>query len=263
MSRAFVRCLPENQREEGHWGDRSSDGMRSDLRRTGSVPAFVWRESGKPFWKKNLSNPDRDSNLCLPVICILVYRESGASDHTATEVDYLCGVALTRALNICIVNHVTKCRSIRIVAKDTYAVFLSPARGVGHHGYKGYQPCAVLVVSVVVFDCNCFSIIVIVSSARVLTYKVVAVQIDRCSLHYEQYEKNSKAIRKEFLDFFIDGHDHTFIQSSPVVPFCDPSVAFVNAGMNQFKGVLLNQHLPPCDRAVNSQKCIMLSSHIF
>ncbi|CAG2055178.1 unnamed protein product, partial [Timema podura] len=172
---------------------------------------------------------------------------------------YLCGVALTRALNICIVNHVTKCRSVRIVAKDTYAVFLSPARGVGHHGYEGYQPCAVLVVSVVVFDCNCFSIIVIVSSTRVLTYKVVAVQIDRCSLHYEQYEKckiiktasslklkvkaskssptwtkvtlscvkldsrNSKAIRKEFLDFFIDGHDHTFIQSSPVVPFCDPS----------------------------------------
>nr|CAD7195554.1 unnamed protein product [Timema douglasi] len=36
---------------------------------------------------------------------------------------YLCGVALTRALDSCIGNHVTKSRSVRIVADDIYAVF--------------------------------------------------------------------------------------------------------------------------------------------
>nr|CAD7429146.1 unnamed protein product [Timema monikensis] len=36
---------------------------------------------------------------------------------------YFCGVALTQALDSCIGNHVTKCRSVRIVANDTYAVF--------------------------------------------------------------------------------------------------------------------------------------------
>nr|CAD7456449.1 unnamed protein product [Timema tahoe] len=34
---------------------------------------------------------------------------------------YLCGVALIRALDSCNGNHVTKCRSLRIVADDTYA----------------------------------------------------------------------------------------------------------------------------------------------
>nr|CAD7400601.1 unnamed protein product [Timema cristinae] len=46
----------------------------------------------------------------------------------------------------CIVNHMTKCRSVRILVKDTYAVFLSPAQGLGYHGYEGYQPCTVLAV---------------------------------------------------------------------------------------------------------------------
>lgn len=43
----------------------------------------------------------------------------------------------------------------------------------------------------------------------------------------------SKAIRQKFLDFFISENNHKFIKSSPVIPFCDPSIAFVNAGMNQ------------------------------
>lgn len=44
---------------------------------------------------------------------------------------------------------------------------------------------------------------------------------------------SSHHIRKQFLDFFVAGNEHTFVRSSPVVPFCDPTVAFVNAGMNQ------------------------------
>lgn len=55
-----------------------------------------------------------------------------------------------------------------------------------------------------------------------------------------QYSRNvpsnhlsSKNIRQQFLDYFIKENGHKFIRSSPVVPFCDPTVSFVNAGMNQ------------------------------
>nr|CAD7597076.1 unnamed protein product [Timema genevievae] len=54
----------------------------------------------------------------------------------------LCSVALTRALDNCISNHVTKYRSVRIVTKDAYAPCSSPLLGLGYHGYEGYQPCA-------------------------------------------------------------------------------------------------------------------------
>lgn len=67
---------------------------------------------------------------------------------------------------------------------------------------------------------------------------------------------SSKAIRKRFLDYFINDNAHTFIPSSPVVPWNDKSLAFVNAGMNQFKNIFLGQMQRPCLRAANSQKCI-------
>lgn len=43
---------------------------------------------------------------------------------------------------------------------------------------------------------------------------------------------SSNEVRKTFINYFIQ-NNHKFIRSSPVVPFCDPSVVFVNAGMNQ------------------------------
>ena len=62
-------------------------------------------------------------------------------------------------------------------------------------------------------------------------------------------------IRKQFLDFFRS-HNHTIVPSSSVVPKNDPSLLFVNAGMNQFKNVLLGTEEPSCQRVANSQKCI-------
>lgn len=41
------------------------------------------------------------------------------------------------------------------------------------------------------------------------------------------------SVRRTFLDFFIREKNHNFIRSSPVIPYCDPTLAFVNAGMNQ------------------------------
>ncbi|SPP87162.1 alanine--tRNA ligase, mitochondrial [Drosophila guanche] len=66
----------------------------------------------------------------------------------------------------------------------------------------------------------------------------------------------AREIRKTFIDFFTVSHEHKFVRSSPVVPFCDPTVAFVNAGMNQFKSVFLGTAQAPHKRVVNSQKCV-------
>lgn len=45
--------------------------------------------------------------------------------------------------------------------------------------------------------------------------------------------RNSENIRNTFIEFFKSNYSHEFIRSSSVVPFCDPTVPFVNAGMNQ------------------------------
>ncbi|RZF40063.1 hypothetical protein LSTR_LSTR002466 [Laodelphax striatellus] len=69
-------------------------------------------------------------------------------------------------------------------------------------------------------------------------------------------KNTSSLIRTSFLDYFIKENGHAFIRSSPVVPFQDPSLSFVNAGMNQFKNVLLGLQNPTFKKVANSQKCI-------
>lgn len=65
----------------------------------------------------------------------------------------------------------------------------------------------------------------------------------------------SQSFRRQFLDYFKH-HKHTVIPSSPVVPHDDPSLLFINAGMNQFKDVFLGRSQRDYTRAVTSQKCI-------
>ena len=65
-------------------------------------------------------------------------------------------------------------------------------------------------------------------------------------------------LRKKFINFF-KSKKHTFIPSSPIVVSDDPTLLFVNAGMNQFKDVFLGNSEPASLRVVNSQKCLRVS----
>jgi len=68
----------------------------------------------------------------------------------------------------------------------------------------------------------------------------------------------SNEIRKSFLDFFAT-KEHRIVDSVQVVPYDDPTLLFINAGMNQFKDVFLGTGLRDYKRAANSQKCIRVS----
>ncbi len=62
-------------------------------------------------------------------------------------------------------------------------------------------------------------------------------------------------IRRSFLDFF-KGADHAEVPSAPLVPYNDPTLMFVNAGMVPFKNVFTGLETPPAPRATSSQKCV-------
>lgn len=71
---------------------------------------------------------------------------------------------------------------------------------------------------------------------------------------------NATLVRNTFLDYFKQ-KQHTFVPSSSVIPYDDPTLLFANAGMNQYKPIFLGTVDPSSDfatlkRAVNSQKCI-------
>ncbi|MDP1834507.1 MAG: alanine--tRNA ligase [Chlamydiales bacterium] len=65
----------------------------------------------------------------------------------------------------------------------------------------------------------------------------------------------TQKIRRGFLQYFKD-HKHSVVASSSVVPHDDPTLLFINAGMNQFKDVFLGKSQRDYTRAATSQKCI-------
>jgi len=65
----------------------------------------------------------------------------------------------------------------------------------------------------------------------------------------------SQEIRRNFLEYFRK-NGHTVVPSSSVVPHDDPTLLFINAGMNQFKDVFLGNSKRDYTRATSSQKCI-------
>lgn len=65
----------------------------------------------------------------------------------------------------------------------------------------------------------------------------------------------SQELREKFIQFFQE-RGHTTVSSSPVIPYDDPTLLFVNAGMNQFKDIFLGRTKCDYTRAVSSQKCV-------
>ncbi|XP_071532512.1 alanine--tRNA ligase, mitochondrial [Panulirus ornatus] len=76
-----------------------------------------------------------------------------------------------------------------------------------------------------------------------------------CQLGERCMHWSSQLVRNTFIEYFKD-LDHHHVHSSPVIPWNDPTLAFVNAGMNQFKPVFLGQTQSMYPRATSSQKCI-------
>ena len=70
--------------------------------------------------------------------------------------------------------------------------------------------------------------------------------------------KTTSELRSAFLEFFKH-HDHTVVQSGPLVLVSDPSLMFANAGMVQFKDVFTGRETRDYTRATTSQKCIRIS----
>ena len=62
-------------------------------------------------------------------------------------------------------------------------------------------------------------------------------------------------IRRGFLDYF-GGAKHYVVQSAPLVPYNDPTLMFVNAGMVPFKNVFTGLESRETLRAASSQKCV-------
>ncbi|TCD05422.1 alanine--tRNA ligase [Erythrobacteraceae bacterium CFH 75059] len=62
-------------------------------------------------------------------------------------------------------------------------------------------------------------------------------------------------IRRSFLDYFVSA-GHAEVASAPLVPFSDPTLMFVNAGMVPFKNAFTGLETPPAPRIASSQKCV-------
>ena len=69
---------------------------------------------------------------------------------------------------------------------------------------------------------------------------------------------NIATIRQKFIAFF-EQKGHTFVPSVPIVQQDNPSLLFVNAGMNPFTNIFLGHEQPPTSRAVNSQPCLRVT----
>ncbi|MBP1617785.1 MAG: alanine--tRNA ligase [Bacteroidetes bacterium] len=68
----------------------------------------------------------------------------------------------------------------------------------------------------------------------------------------------SKEIRKSFTDFFAS-KQHQIVPSAPMVIKGDPTLMFTNAGMNQFKDIILGNVPIKYPRVADSQKCLRVS----
>ncbi len=68
----------------------------------------------------------------------------------------------------------------------------------------------------------------------------------------------AKEIRESYKKFF-ELKEHLIVPSAPMVVKDDPTLMFTNAGMNQFKDIILGNVQPKSRRMADSQKCLRVS----
>ena len=68
----------------------------------------------------------------------------------------------------------------------------------------------------------------------------------------------AKEIRNSFKKFF-ESKGHTIVPSAPMVIKDDPTLMFTNAGMNQWKDIILGTRAPEPRRRADTQKCLRVS----
>ena len=68
----------------------------------------------------------------------------------------------------------------------------------------------------------------------------------------------AKEIRESFKTFF-ESKGHLIVPSAPMVVKDDPTLMFTNAGMNQFKDIILGNTTPQSRRQADTQKCLRVS----
>jgi alanyl-tRNA synthetase len=66
---------------------------------------------------------------------------------------------------------------------------------------------------------------------------------------------STNEIRRSFLDYFAAA-GHEIVPSAPLVPYNDPTLMFINAGMVPFKNVFTGLEKRASPRATSSQKCV-------
>ena len=89
-------------------------------------------------------------------------------------------------------------------------------------------------------------------------YRTFAGQIKYHIIVSNNDTMTSKEIRESYKSFF-QSKGHTIVPSAPMVVKGDPTLMFTNAGMNQFKDIILGNAEIKHSRVADSQKCLRVS----
>jgi alanyl-tRNA synthetase len=82
--------------------------------------------------------------------------------------------------------------------------------------------------------------------------------LDKLSNTKFKQQMTAKEIRQSFKDYF-ENKAHKIVPSAPMVIKGDPTLMFTNAGMNQFKDIILGNVPIKYPRVADSQKCLRVS----
>jgi alanyl-tRNA synthetase len=116
--------------------------------------------------------------------------------------------------------------------------------------------------SILLIFCMLQSRFKFISSFRLNFNRIFSTTLNNHGItHEKQLKWPVQRVRDQFVNYFVDKHQHINIKSSPCVPLNDPTLLFANAGMNQFKPIFIgtvdpSSPLSKLSRVVNSQKCI-------